>query len=1000
MISTVKRIKSVSKGSASVLAVMLAAVVIAPAAAQEASQVEEVVVTGSRIAGNLLAPTPVTSVDIGRLEDRASNNIGDLLNELPAFRATQAPGTINLTPTDNFIGGNILDLRGLGAVRTLVLVNGERFVPSTVSGTLDTNEIPTALIKRIDVVTGGASAQYGTDAVAGVVNIVLDRHFEGLKGNFQYGITNHGDDSDFTASLAGGQELAPGLHFTVGADFERNLGVGDCRVRKFCQVETLNFGRIAGEKDIPANNILPHINPSSTPFGGVTLPKGFTLTGQPILGPGQGITFATDGTPRKFIYGSRVNSFFQIGGQGAGFDGSAFGQDIFFRNQNFVAPIKRYAIDSHLDWDVTHYLTVGLTVDYAHLSSQYFTVPYRNTGFPIKPDNPFIPSSSDPSLDIRSIFAANPGIKQLNFGKGFDEIGPGFINQRNNAFRSVLNFEGTLSDRWSWDAYYQFGKNNFHSSDSNLVITKRIVNALDAVQGPKGPACRINADADPANDDPTCVAFNPFGKQSSLAARKSVVGTAVQANTKTEHVVAANVHGSLFDLAKQLNKYLRTDLPSAGDVGVAIGGEFRNDKLSGSVDPLSNAGAFWTANSTRAAGTVQVTEGYVETEVPVLAHLPAVYELSFNGAVRSAHYDRSSPSAKETTTDATTWKFGAVWEPVRGIRFRADRSRDVRAPNVSELFGATSTIPGILTDTGNGGQQTVVNVISGSNAKLANEISDGTTLGGVLEPNSALADFVGGPVGEFLGNLSLTVDYFEIKINNEISTVGRQNIVDLCAKGQTFFCSLITRNSSGTATDVVDTLQNINRVIERGIDFEVVYNQPLDDVPWLTDWAGDLGNLNFRVNGTYIKSDEEFFGAGGSVQRAGQTGLRAGTPPGLPDLKVDGTVKWDIRALSFIAHVHFINAGKFFPQFVAPGDPGFSIANPNSTNTNSVPSRTYFDLMGQYHFGDERQYMFYVGVDNVADTDPPQIPGAQGTSNNELFTPLGRVFKTGLRFNL
>lgn len=945
-------------------------------------RVETIVVTGSRIAGNFLSPTPVTSLGAQRLTDRAASNIGDIINELPSFRATQTPATTGLRPQAGYVGGRILDLRGLGSVRTLVLVNSKRFVPSTTEGTFDTNMIPSILLKRVDVVTGGASAQYGSDAVAGVVNLILDKRMNGLKGNVHYGISKRGDNSDFFASLAGGTDLTPHIHFLAGGDFERNLGVGDCQTRAFCRTETLNFGRIPGETDIPANNILPHIRPSSTAYNGVTLPIGYTKTAQPILGLLGGITFNNDGTPRHFIYGSRVNPFFQIGGEGKG-------QDTFFAHLNFVAPTKRYNAMGRLDWQITPDITAALTVNYGHLRANYSAIEYRSfTGIPIYRDNPFIPSSSDPTLDIRGILNANPGIKSFRLGRGFDSIGPGHITTRDNVFRTVLSFNGALSDTWSWDAYYEYGENSFRSTTTNAVITSRITDALDAVAGPNGPECRINADANPANNDPNCVAMNPFGQQISAAAHAYVVGTAFQTNDTTEHVVAANLHGDLFSVSDQAKRLFGINLPETKRVGIAIGGEFHSDKVSGNVDPLSAQGAFFTASGSKIAGQVQVLEGYIETEVPLLADLPLIHEFSLNAALRSAHYDRSN-SSTDSTTNAMTWKFGAVWEPISAIRFRAARSRDVRAPNVSELFGPTTHTQGILTDPALGGRQTVVDVVSGSNALLRPEVGDTTTIGVVFKPDSGL-----------FRHVTASIDYYDIKLKDEIATIGRQNIVDRCFQGDTQSCSLITRDSSGVATQVVDTLQNINRLINRGVDFEVDYAQPLGTFEPLSA-LGDLGDLNVRINATWVR-DLEIFDSGGATQRAGQTGLRAGTPPGMPNLTLDGMVTWNYNALTLSAHIHYINAGFYYPTFVAPGDPGYSLANPKSSNTNSVPSRTYVDLLAQYHFSreDDRQYVAYFGIDNVFDTQPPLIPGAQGTGNNQLFSPVGMDFKVGLRFKL
>jgi len=235
---------------------------------------ESVVVTGTRISrSGFEAPTPVSVVGADRIEQRATTNIGSLLNEIPAFRPTNTPTSTGLGAAANYVGGRILDLRGMGAVRTLVLVDGKRFTPSTTQATVDTNMIPLSLLERAEVVTGGASAAYGSDAVAGVVNFILNQRLEGIRSSLEYGESSRGDNKTTTASLAGGTSLFEGRgHFIGALEFEDDKGVGDCEVRLWCSEGWLNFGNApAGTHGLPANNILPNVNPSTiSPTGVIT----------------------------------------------------------------------------------------------------------------------------------------------------------------------------------------------------------------------------------------------------------------------------------------------------------------------------------------------------------------------------------------------------------------------------------------------------------------------------------------------------------------------------------------------------------------------------------------------------------------------------------------------------------------------------------------------------------------------------------------------------------
>jgi len=928
-----------------------------PAEATPDGAEQAIVVTGSRLATGMSAPTPVSVIGSDRLDQRGATNIADALNEIPAFRATNSPAGAELSPAAGYIGGRILDLRGLGSVRTLTLVDGKRVVPSTTEATVDTNMVPSILLERAEVVTGGASAAYGSDAVSGVVNLILNTKLNGIKANATQSISKYGDNSDFTGGLAFGTDLTENLHLVVGGEYQKSNGIGDCQARAFCRTETLNFGRNPGDLSRPALNILPDVRVSSAPFNGVTTPIGYSGS-SPILGPVGGITFdAATGAPRRFQYGTPVNSLYMVGGEGEG-------ENIYFKDFFNVAPTERYAVTGNLSWQVSPSLKASVMVNYGHLRGEYSASRYRNTAITIQRDNPFIPRSTDPTLDIPSLLAAN-NLTSFKLGKGFDELGRVPLITENEMFRVVTSLEGEIGGGWSWDAYYQYGRNDFRKSFTNSTVTARMTKALDAVSnGSGGAVCRVNADASTANDDAACVAYNPFGQQASAAAKAYVTDDGFQTNVTTQHVVAGNIRGNLFQLP-------------AGPVAVAVGGEFRSDSVKGDVDPISANLGFFAGNGSPISGKIEVTEGYVEAEVPLLADMAFANNLSLNGAVRRTHYARSSAFAASSTVNVTTWKVGGIYEPVPGIRFRATRSRDTRAPNISELFGPSSRVSGILNDPAQGGAQNSIFIFNGANANLTPESADTLTAGIVLSPR-----------GGFLGRFRASVDYYDIKISDAISTLGQQNIATRCFQGDALSCSLITRDSTGTITSVNDVLQNVNQLITRGIDFELGYKQPL----------GKMGDAELRLFGTYVK-DLVTVDAIGSTQRAGQTGQRGGTPPGVPDLVLDAMLIWNYDAFSFNTHARYINKGFYNAAFVGPDEDGYDIRSTNSANTNSVPSRTYIDILAQYRvdYGTDRAFTFFAGIDNVFNTTPPLNPGARGTGNNILFNPAGQTFKTGVR---
>jgi len=912
------------------------------------SQLANVVVTGSRIVrGGFEAPTPVSVVGADRIDERGVTNLGDLLNELPSFRATATPAASGLgTGLAGYYGGRQLDLRGLGAVRTLVLVDGKRFVPSTTISTVDTNMIPASLLERAEVVTGGASAAYGSDAVAGVVNFILNERLDGVRSSVGYGQSSRSDNKTTSASLAGGTDILGGRgHFVGAVEFEKDDGVGTCTVRDWCGEGWLNFGNTpAGTGGRPANNILPDVNPSTiSPTGVINSP-----------GALHGISFTPNGTSRHFVYGNPVNSLFMVGGEG-------HGQDGYFEGIPIVSPTERYLAYTRTKLDFTDSLVGRLDLSYGHLIGHHEGGEYRSTAMTISRDDPFLPVSADPTLNVPAIMDAN-GLTQFKLGKNFADIGNPHLLTTNGVFRAVASLNGKLAGSWTWDGYYQFGRNDFESDASNNVINANLARAVDAVGSSAAAAvCRVNADAVTTNDDPRCVALNPFGQQLSPQAINYVTGTSVQTDITTEHVVAANVQGEVFSTW-------------AGPVSLAGGLEYRSDKIAGTADPISRALGFFTNNAADINGKINVAEGYVETLVPLAKDAFLAKSLEFNGAARRTHYDRSSPGSSSGVS-TSTWKAGLVWDPIASLKLRATRSRDIRAPNVSELFGPNTTGFGILNDPAKAGLQTNPVVVSGSNAQLVPEVGDTWTAGFVVQP----------ALDNWLGRVQMSIDYYDIDLKNAIGNLGAQTIATRCFQGAAEFCSLITRDANGVITRINDVLLNVNEQITRGVDAELAFRQPL----------AAYGDLDLRLLGTYV-ADLITIDSAGPVNRAGQTGLRAGTIPGIPRYTIDALANWSYSGLGVSLHARFIPDGLYNAAFLGPDEPGYNINLPTSTNTNHVKSALYLDVLGSYEF--HGGLSVYAGIDNIGDVDPPRVPGANGTGNNVLFDPVGRMYKVGLRF--
>jgi outer membrane receptor protein involved in Fe transport len=904
-----------------------------------------IVVTGSRIVRDgTQAPTPVTVVSAERLEQRAITNVGEALNELPSFRPLVTPATQQAVGGN--VGARILDLRGLGATRTLVLVDGKRFVPSTTQGTIDVNLIPSSLVARTEVVTGGASAAYGSDAVAGVVNFILDRELEGLKASVQFGVAEEGDYASQNVQLAYGRSFADGRgHFMIAGEFDNAEGLGDCYTRDWCPTEQLIGNTPAGAGGLPASI-------RGGPAGTGTLSSGGLIVANPGS-PLRGIAFNPDGSTFAYdygtIFGTNPSPLFTLGGTESVRNG-------FLHGILLSPPVERIVGYVQASYEFSDALRANLDLSYGRVDGTVVGSVARAT-VNIRRDNAFLPAS------VAAIMDAN-ALTSFSLGRAFIDLGGSVNEARNETYRAVFSLEGDFSDAWSWDAYYQYGRNEFEQVYTGNVVNTgafpRVANAADAVRVGNQVVCRINADAITTNDDPACQPLNIFGAGNVPAAADAYVApSGFQTTDTTQHVVAANVTGSLFALP-------------GGDFAVAAGGEYRRDEAEGTADALSTANAFWSFNGKAVNGTIEVLEGYLEAIAPILSGVSFAETLELNGAVRQTHYSRSTPGQSATEVDATTWKVGAVYAPIEEIRFRATRSRDIRAPNLTELFGPVTLGRTTVLDPLNNGSQIQVDAFSGANPQLEPEKADTWTVGVVLAPTWG-----------FTNGFRLAVDYFDIELDGAISTLGAQVVVDRCAAGQTDLCQYVLRNAAGTLVNVSDVLQNVSAITNRGIDFEASY----------TTTIGDLGNLDLRLLATrYLELNIA------GVDRTGQTGFRPGTTTGVPDWIVDGNIVWSMGDLSLNAHGKYIPEGIFDTTLVGPEDDSFAPTLPSSINTNRVDSAFYLDLGATLEVAEQAEV--FMVVNNVLDSDPPLAASAQGATNQVYFDPVGRSFKIGARLRL
>lgn len=942
----------------------------APQAAQLSEPEGEIVVTGSRIARTgFTTPTPVTFVGQEQIAREGTTNIAEILNEIPAFRAQSSPSTTAIFVSN--LGASTADLRGLGGNRTLVLIDGRRVVASTVAGgsftpanTVDLNLVPASLLSRIEVVTGGASAAYGSDAVAGVTNLIINRDLQGLRGTFQYGQADAGDTEEFLVSLAYGTRFGSDRgRFIIGAEYVNNSGAGDCYTRDWCAVSynTVSNPFVAGSTTQrviagqPATLILPNARTATA-----------SLNGLVIAGPLRGTEFNPNGTTFAHNYG--------IYG-GAGLFQSGGGDSVlpFYQFFPLSAPSERINIFTNLDFDVTDDVNLFVQASFGHVEGTIQGASRRDISpagsYQIQRDNAFLPDS------VRAQMVAL-NLQTLPFGRIWNDLGPQIGDVTRDTYRIVTGFNWRIGGGLTLDGYYQYGRTDYSQRGRNTTVNSRMSRAIDSVVNAQGQiVCRVNADANPNNNDPACVPLNPFGAgASSEAARRYVTATAVQDTTLEQHVAALTLRGNIVELW-------------AGPLAFAGGIEYREDRVDSVTDPISAANDFHTSPGGGITGgrrSLNVKEGFVELALPLARDLPFARSAEINGAFRVTDYSNSGT--------VETWKIGADWQPIELIRFRATRSRDIRAPNLFELYGAPQSSFQTVDDPANGGARGLYPTLLSGNAALVPEVADTWTAGAVVTAR------LGGA-----GTLRASADWFDINLEGAITTLGAQTIVSRCVNNNAAnLCQLVTRGPAtpqfpgGPILSIINPNLNVNTLITRGWDFEVDYRLPLSV---FGSTRGD--SIGFRILATVVKDLITIDTAGVATDRAGQNGSGVSQPSGLPDYTINGYITYEGNPFSAQLQIRYIAPGRFQVTNIGPDEEGYSPLLPNSIDDNSVPGVAYVNLNAQYALweqGDRRVEIFGV-VNNLFDKDPPNnLPSSFGPTNNVLYDVVGRYYRAGVRF--
>lgn len=897
------------------------------AAAAEDMAASDIVVTGSRIVRDgFEAPTPTTVLGEAEIATVAPNNIADLVNRLPSLAGSQTPRT-NLGQISNGgTGINALNLRNLGAQRTLILLDGKRVPVATINtGLVDVNFMPNLLIKRVDVVTGGASAAWGSDAVGGVVNFVLDTEFTGIKADLQGGITTHGDDENYRIGLAAGTDFAGGRgHVMVSAEHAYTAGL-----------EGLPRDWYTGAKRFQ--------NPDYAPGNGqpqwlVMEGAGFTTIAPGAIvasGPLKGLYFGEGGTPAQLNTGDVVFDPFMVGGDWRYTD---FGQGI----QDMDPRISRWSTFARASYDLTDDVTLYGQFAFGRAATSMRSTPQFNFGgITIQRDNAFLPEEVGRRMD-------ELGLSSLNVGSWNADLGGIETQTRRSQYRTMLGLEGTadlLGSGWSWDVSANRNVSKIFNG-SNATITQRYRAGIDAVRSADGSIVCRSSLTDPSNG---CVPYNILGTGTvSDEARNYVLGDNWLRGTLRQDILAASMSGEPFSTW-------------AGSVSVAFGAEHRRERLRSTTDALSLTNAYWAGNYKPINGNYHVTEAFLETLVPLAKDSFLARDLSVNAAIRATDYS--------TSGFVQTWKVGVNYEPVEGVRFRATRSRDIRAGNFSELYAAGQTNTYLISDPFRNNEPVSYFEIRSGNPSLDPEKADTLGFGAVLQP-------------VFLPGVSFSADYFDIRVKDAVATVGAGTILTECYRGDTSLCGLIKRDAAGVISEIHVTPVNLATQRARGIDFELSYTMPFLK-----------GTLALRGLAThYLKAESD--------NGLGVRSSSLGTSTRDWQYLVSSTYRDDRLTLSLTGRG--VSSGVYMVGGVeCQSNCPVSTPENQTANNNRIKGALYWDVSASYKTSENSE--LYLVVDNLLDKDPPVVASGPGIgsapygSSAYFYDLIGRTVRAGVR---
>ncbi len=951
----------------------------APAMAQDTTvdEGDAIVVTGTRIARrDAVAESPILSVEAEEMTESGYVTVEQYLNTLPQV----TPGLSSQSNNPSSNGRAFVDLRGLGAGRTLVLMDGRRPMGSLSSGTVDVNTIPAALTERVEIITGGAASTYGADALAGVVNFIMNRNFEGFRADGQYRITERNDGEEWNAD------------FTFGGNFADGRGNA--------VFNASYFNRDAMYKDAREFSAQASGTTGIAPGGGWSTGGATTTPTQAavdlIFGPNTcnanggdaGFGFNPDGTLYcTGVAGNPARNAVGFTGP-ASYIATAFYPDRFsynFEPDNIlVLPMERWSFYSNVSLDINSLFRPYLQALYTNYNALQELAPTPGSGWTVPVTNPFIPAQ------LAGLLATRPNAGDpFAYTRRFNQVGGRTGYNTHDVWQVTLGTEGDLNESWSYDIYASMGRsvqNEIQGGNIRLPVVQAVLN--NPVTGAGG----------------ACSTWNPFAENSGMTA---ACAAAISLDAKNltvieQEIVEGTVTGDLFELP-------------AGTVQVALGASYRNIDFDFLPDSGLVPGQVVGFNAQLPiSGEVDWFDVFGEVYIPLLADMPFVDSLSITAGYRVTDQSQSGSDA--------SWKITGDWTVNDWLRFRGGVQTAIRSPSIAELFapqvpnfpsiqasdpcnttggnpvaGTGSFHPQYGRNGANGAQVQALcalqsapaggaynqpasqaQALAGGNPNLSAETSDSYTVGFVL--NSPIDT-------GFIQDLYLSIDYWNIQVEDAIGAFGAVTIIQRCFNrdganpGYALanpWCNLFQRDAGdGRVVNLLQLNDNRNYIETSGFDI---------NLGWGIDLGG-AGDLDFRVVSTYI----EGYGAGTTVsptdpvyEYVGTIGT--GTGSATPDWRHSISSTWTLDALSLTGTARYIDAM----------DHSNPITGGVGTGTDEV---WYFDMRGSFDL--TSSLTVRAGVNNVFDEEPQlYTPNIQANTDPSTYDVLGRRFFVGLNLRL